>query len=351
MRALGHAPPASNRSRSPRPGGGLSRFLVASDKFKGTFDAGEVVGAVAAGLRDGGAAAVEMPVADGGEGTAAALLSSLGGEWLTAATEDALSRPVEGRVALLADGRTAVIEVAEASGMWRLRPGEMDAVAASSRGTGMLIVAAAEAGADRVIVAPGGSATTDGGAGMLEVVEASGCEAEVTVACDVDIPWERAAEVFGPQKGASPAQVTELNRRLDALAAAAPRDPRGVPRTGCGGGISGALWAHLDAKLVSGADLVLDAIGFDRALERCDGVVTGEGRLDAQTAGGKAVAAVAGRSAASGRPCHALVGTCDLAESGWQSLGLTTVREATDLAALRQAGRDLAIGSASSPAD
>ncbi|MDQ2622863.1 MAG: glycerate kinase, partial [Actinomycetota bacterium] len=198
----------------------MSRFLVAFDKFKGTFDAGEVVGAVAAGLRGGGAAAVEMPVADGGEGTAAALLSSLGGEWLTAATEDALSRPVEGRVALLADGRTAVVEVAEASGMWRLRAEEMDAVAASSRGTGMLMAAAVEAGADRIIVAAGGSATTDGGAGMLDLIEASGWEAEVIVACDVDIPWERAAEVFGPQKGASPAQVVDLNRRLDSLALA-----------------------------------------------------------------------------------------------------------------------------------
>lgn len=316
------------------------RFLVAPDKFKGSHGAEEVAMAIAAGLREAGAEAVELPVADGGDGTAASLLSALGGEWLNVPTEDALGRPIEGRLALLGDGRAA-IEVAAASGMGRLEPEELDAVAASSRGTGLLMLAAIEAGAEEIILAPGGSATTDGGQGILDVLAAAGARPTVTVACDVDVPWERAAAVFGPQKGASPEQVGELSARLDLLAEAAPRDPRGVPLTGCGGGISGGLWAHLDAELVNGAGLVLDAIGFDRALAGCDAVVTGEGRLDAQTAAGKAVAAIAGRTSAVGLPCHAVVGSNGLEEAAWRALGLASVTEATDPPAMRAAGRSL----------
>lgn len=320
----------------------MSRFLVAPDKFKGTFDAGEVAAAIAAGLRDGGATATEMPVADGGEGTASSLLDALGGEWLTAPTEDALGREVDGRVAMLADGRAAVVEVAEASGMWRLRPDELDALAASSRGTGRLMLAAVEAGAAEIVLAAGGSATTDGGSGILEVLDAAGVRPKVTVACDVDVAWERAPGIFGPQKGAAPKQVAELERRLDRLAAAAPRDPRGVPLTGCAGGISGGLWAHFDANLVEGADLVLDAIGFDHELAGCDAVVTGEGRLDRQTGRGKAVAVVAGRASGAGKPCHAVVGSSDLDREAAAGLGLRSVIEATDLPALRRAGQALA---------
>lgn len=316
-----------------------NRFLVAPDKFKGTFSAADVAAAIAAGLREGGASPVELPVADGGDGTAAVLLDALGGRWLTVPTEDALGRPVEGRVALLADGRRAVVDVAEASGMGRLGAGEMDSLAASSRGTGILILAALDAGAGEIILAPGGSATTDGGEGILEVLRSAGAKPRVTVACDVDTPWERAAEVFGPQKGASPDQVSELTLRLDRLASISPRDPRGVPFTGCGGGISGGLWAHLDARLVGGADLVLDAVRFDSALAGCDAVVTGEGRLDAQTGSGKAVAAVARRATPAGRPCHAIVGSRQLDNAGCTALGLTSVTEATDLSAVMAAAR------------
>src|SRR5207249_8333632 len=133
-------------------------------------------------------------------------------------------------------------------------------------------------------------------------------QVEVIAACDVRTPWEDAPRVFGPQKGADAATVKRLERRLATLAARAPRDPRGVPLTGCGGGLSGGLWAHLGARLEPGAALVLDALGFDERLRSAAFVVTGEGRLDQQTLAGKAVAEVAVRCRQGGVGCHAVVG-------------------------------------------
>ncbi|MEX2023682.1 MAG: glycerate kinase [Thermoleophilaceae bacterium] len=317
--------------------------LVAPDSFKGTLSAAEVAAALARGLRDGGLDAVELPVADGGEGTLDALVAALGGELRAATVSDPLGRPVAASFAML-DDAVAVVEAARASGLALVGEDERDAFAASTRGTGELIVAAAEAGAQRVIVTVGGSATTDGGAGALAALDEAGVQPRLEVWCDVRTPWEDAARVFGPQKGADPDTVRRLGRRLERLAARAPRDPRGVAMTGAAGGLAGGLWGHRGAQLRPGAPAVLDAIGFDDRMRESVFVVTGEGRLDRQTFQGKAVFEVATRARQGGVACHAVVGQCAIDAFEQRILDLQTVVEAETPAALEAAGRDLARG-------
>jgi glycerate kinase len=312
--------------------------LVAPDKFKGTFTATEVASAIASGLRAAGREVAELPIADGGEGTA----DALGGTPVRASAHDALGRPVEGCFSWLADGETAVVEAAEASGLWRLTPGERDPLATTSAGTGELIAAAIDAGARRVIVACGGTATVDGGRGMLEALGRAPRGVRFTAVCDVRTPWEEAAAVFGPQKGADRTAVSKLRRRMASRAAKMRKDPRGVPMTGCGGGISGALWSELGAELAPGPAYVLEAIGFDERMRRAPFVVTGEGKLDATTLAGKAVAEVATRCRQAGVWCHAIVGRDELDLFGRRVLDLASVREARDPRALRRAGQELA---------
>jgi glycerate 2-kinase len=314
--------------------------LVAPDSFKGTFSAREVAHAVAEGLRAAGREAHELPVADGGEGTMAVLLAALGGELRTATVSDPLGRPVEAQFALLPDG-SGVVEMAQASGLSLVAEPERDAWAASTRGTGELIAAAVEAGASRLIVTVGGSATTDGGAGALEALQEMGASTPMDVVCDVRVPFEHAPRVFGPQKGADQAMVEQLERRLGELAATFPRDPRGVPMTGAAGGLSGGLWAALGAKLVPGAPYVLDAIGFDDIMRGSAFVVTGEGSLDEQTLQGKIVGEVATRCRQGGVACHAIVGRNKLPPFGERIIDLASVTEATTLDELKQAGRGL----------
>jgi glycerate 2-kinase len=315
--------------------------LVAPDKFKGTLSAAEVAAAIAAGLRDAGREAIELPVADGGEGTAAAL----GAEPARAAVSDPVGRPIEAEFGLLDDGETAVVEAAAASGLALLDPDELDPLAATSAGTGELIAAALETGAKHVIVACGGTATVDGGKGLLEALGAARkgyVPVSFTAVCDVRTPWEQAADAFGPQKGADAAAVAQLARRLAGIARGMRKDPRGVSMTGCGGGISGALWSELGARLVAGPAFVLDAIGFDELMRRSAFVVTGEGKLDETTLAGKAVAEVATRCRQAGVWCHAIVGGDELDLFGRRVLDLASVREAGDPRALRRAGRELA---------
>ena len=318
--------------------------LVAPDDFKGSFSAAQVAAAIARGLREGGREAVELPVADGGDGTMDALLATLGGERFEASVADPLGRPVTAEWAMLADGRTAVVEAAQASGLRRVEESERDAWAATTRGTGELIAAAAHAGATAVLVAVGGSATTDGGEGALEALDEAGVapELEVCVLCDVQSAWEEAPRVFGPQKGADPETVARLERRLEELADRAPRDPRGVPMTGCAGGLSGGLWAFRGARLVPGAAYVLDAVGFDREMRRSRFVVTGEGLLDEQTMSGKALAEVATRCRGAGVGCHAVVGRDELDLFLRRGLDLASVTEAGTVEELEAAGRWLA---------
>jgi len=316
--------------------------LVAPDSFKGTIAADRVAAAVAAGLRDGGREALELPVADGGEGTMDALLAALGGERRPATVTDPLGRPVRAHYGLVDSGATAIVEMAQASGLGLVAEDERDAWTASTRGTGELIAAATGAGAETVLVAVGGSATTDGGAGAVEALAEAGIRPEIVVLCDVRTAWEDAPRVFGPQKGADRATVRRLERRLDELARGAPRDPRGVAMTGAAGGLAGGLWAHLGASLVPGASYVLDAIGFDERMRRARFVVTGEGRLDEQTLTGKVVGEVATRCRQAGVACHAVVGENALDRFGARLIDLSSVTEAGTTRRLRAAGRRLA---------
>jgi glycerate kinase len=323
-------------------GGSPVAVLVAPDSFKGTFSAGEVTEAIAAGAESAGAVVDRCPLADGGEGTAAALLSAESGRLVRVPAHDPLGREIEAEFALLGDGATAVVEVAAASGLGLVAEDERDAEAASSYGTGELIAAALAAGARRVLIGAGGSATTDGGAGCVEAIEAAGGvgEAELIVLSDVTVPWERAATLFAPQKGASPAAVERLAAHLDTLADGLGRDPRGVPRTGAAGGTSGGLWVAYGARLVSGAAWMIDALGVDRRATTADLLITGEGRLDAQTGEGKLIGELMAWTAASGAVRVAVAGRVELSEPESRSLGLDRVIEAGTLDALRRAGAD-----------
>jgi glycerate kinase len=322
--------------------------LVAPDSFKGTLSAAEVAEAVASGLRSAGREAVELPVADGGEGTMDALLATLDGRRHSVSVSDPLGRPIETEFALLPDG-SALVEMARASGLALVAEDERDAWEASTRGTGELIAAAAAAGAERVVVTVGGSATTDGGAGALAALDDAGVEIDLEVVCDVRTPFEDAPRVFAPQKGADPKTVKRLERRLAKLAAGWPRDPRGEPMTGCAGGLSGGLWAARGARLVPGAAFVLDVLGFDDLMRRATFVVTGEGSLDEQSLQGKIVGEVATRCRQSGVACHAVVGRTKLDPFEERILDLASVTEATTLEELREAGRALVAVAAGEP--
>jgi glycerate 2-kinase len=303
-------------------------ILVAPDSFKGTLSAAEVAQAIGHGLEAAGRPVDLCPVADGGEGTLEALLPALEGELQTIAVSDPLGRPIQASFALGAG--VAVVETAAASGLGLVDPDERNAVAATTFGTGQLIAAAVQAGAEMVYLGVGGSATTDGGAGALEAIrEAGGLDqARVVVLCDVRTPFEQAARVFAPQKGADPDQVAWLTKRLNARARRLRRDPRGVPMTGAAGGLSGGLWAELGAELVAGAQFVLDAVEFDRRMRAARAVVTGEGRLDQQSLAGKVVSEVSTRARQAGVPCHAIVGTRELDSFGVRVLDLQAVLEA-----------------------
>jgi glycerate kinase len=321
----------------------VADVLVAPDSFKGTFDAGAVAEAIAAGVEAGGGTADRCPVADGGEGTMDVLLGALGGERRSAAVHDPLRRPIEASFGLLGDGESAIVETAQASGLTLVAPAERDAERADSFGTGELIAAAAGAGARTILLAVGGSASTDGGAGAIEALEQAGLLGTIAIEilCDVTSPYEDAARVFAPQKGADPAAVERLAARLNALAAELPRDPRGVPMTGCAGGLSGGLWAY-GAQLRPGAAFVLGAVEFDRRLARADAVVSGEGRFDAQSLGGKIVGEIATRCARAGKPLHLIVGENGFA--GERPAVVASVTEARTLEEMRQAGRERSTG-------
>jgi glycerate kinase len=318
--------------------------LVAPDSFKGTFSAAQVAGAIGRGLERAGLMPPDLcPVADGGEGTLDALLTQLGGEYVAADATDPLGRPVRAGFALLENGGTGLVEMAAASGLGLVEEAERDAWAASTRGTGELIVAAVEAGAAVVLVAVGGSATTDGGTGAVAAIEEAGGlgGAKIVVLSDVRTPFEDAARVFGPQKGADPDMVARLTERLHEQAAAFPRDPRGVPMTGGAGGLSGGLWAACGATLEPGAPFVLDALDFDERMRASRAVVTGEGKLDEQTLQGKLVGEIGTRTRQAGVPLHAIVGRDALDPFGKRIIDLQLVQEATTIAELEAAGETL----------
>ena len=312
--------------------------LVAPDAFKGTLSAGDVAEAIGRGLRQAGVPVDLCPVADGGEGTLDVLAPAIGAEICVVSATDPIGRPIEARFGIAS--RTAIVETAAASGLHLVAGPERDASGASTYGTGQLIKTAIEAGADTVLVGAGGSATTDGGAGAIRALKH--VDAKLVVLCDVRTPFEDAARVYGPQKGATPDDVRSLTRRLHALARRLPRDPRGVPLAGAAGGLAGGLWAAFGAQLVPGAAFVLDALSFDVRMRRVRAVVAGEGRLDRQSLAGKALSEVAVRARQAGVPCHAIVGSRDLDAFDQRILDVQAVLEASTADELRVAGKRLA---------
>jgi glycerate kinase len=326
----------------------MPTVVVAPDSFKGTFSAVEVAEAIGRGLSAAGIDADLCPVADGGEGTMETLLASIGGE--TIMVDDVrgpLGAPIRAPFALVDGGRRALVEMAAASGLALISEDERDPWVATTYGTGQLIRAAAEAGAEEVMVAVGGSATVDGGRGALEALDDLGGigGARVVVLCDVQTPWERCAEIYGPQKGADAEMVRRLEERLDAYARELPRDPRGVAMTGAAGGLSGGLWAGLGAALEPGAPYVLDAVRFDERVRGAAGVIAGEGRIDEQSVMGKIVGEIGDRAVAAGVPLHAIVGRNSVPPEAAERIALRSVREATTLAEIEataeQLGREL----------
>lgn len=342
------------------------RVLIASDKFKGSLTAAEVAAAVSAGVRRvlPDAVVETAPVADGGDGTLAAAHAA-GFDLVPVTVAGPTGEPV--RTSYARRGDLAVVELADATGLVRL-PGDPDPLRASSRGAGEALAAAIDAGCREIVLGIGGSASTDGGAGVLrglgarlldadgdEVADGGGCLDEVarveldavrrrvdgvvvTVACDVDNPLtgaRGAAEVYGPQKGATPEQVRRLDAALghwaDVVAAATGTDVRDHPGAGAAGGVGFAALAVLGAELRSGIELVLDLVGFHDRLPGVDLVVTGEGALDEQTLHGKAPAGVAAAAGRAGVPVVAVCGVNRLDPARMRVAGIEAAYALADI--------------------
>jgi glycerate kinase len=343
------------------------KIVVAPDKFKGSLPAAQVAAAIAAGLHAGrpGAEVVTIPVADGGEGTVDAAVAA-GFERVPVTAAGPAGDPV--RASYARRGEVAVVELAGVCGLARLPGGRPAPLSASSFGAGEVLRAALEAGARRIILGVGGSASTDGGAGLLQalgarVLDTSGepvrpggaglrevaaldltglhralYPADIILAADVDNPLtgpDGAAEVYGPQKGASPAEVAALDaglRRWAAVVAAAVgRDCSETPGAGAAGGVGFAALAVLGATRRPGIELVLDLAGFETALDGADLVITGEGSLDAQSLAGKTPVGVARAAARRGIAVVAVAGRSTLREAELAAAGIAAVYPLTDL--------------------
>lgn len=304
------------------------KALACPGPLKAVLSASEAAAALAEGFERAGAECVQIPLADGGSGTAEALHAALGGEWLTASVSDPLGRPVEARWLLLPEGRAAV-ESAEAIGLSRLAPDERDPLRASSRGLGELILSTGEAA--ELLVGLGDSATVDGGAGLRAALDR--LPAPTTVLCDVRNPLLDAARVFARQKGASTEQVAELERRLVEIEELRPYAE--LPGAGAAGGLGAAL-AALGATLVSGADYVIQAVELRAEIRGADLVITGEGVVDSTSLEGKVVGAVARLSAEAGVRCAVFGGRVeeDLNGAEMYELSADPAKAREDLVAL-----------------
>lgn len=369
------------------------KIVIAPDSFKDSLSAQGVAQAVASGLREvwPDAQLMECPMADGGEGTIEAVLAACGGQWMTTDVSGPLGQPVQAQWGWLADTRTAIIEMAMASGLQLLTLAQRDATVTTTYGTGQLITAALDAGAQRVILAIGGSATNDAGSGMLSALGAGFLddndqplppgglalskvaridlgsldarlkEVRFEVAADVNNPLcgpNGASHVFGPQKGASPEKVLALDAALahfaEQSACVLGRDDSEQPGSGAAGGMGFAASAYLNASFRPGVEVVADLTCLAQALEGADLVITGEGRFDAQTLRGKTPFGVAKIAQRQRVPVIVLAGTlgdgyADLYEHGISaafalSSGPMTLEQACASAAtlLHDRARDLA---------
>ena len=328
----------------------MRKVVIASDSFKGCLSSAEVARAAGMGVLDvcPGCEVVSLAVADGGEGTVDALAATLGARIRRVEVSGPLGRRVIAEYAIAPDG-TAVIEMAKASGLTLLSPDERNPLAATTYGTGELVADALDKGCRRFLICIGGSATNDAGTGALEALgyvftdaegrRLKGCgeslgkiadvdttgadprlkESHFIVACDVDSPFcgpEGAAYVYAPQKGATPELVATLDEGMRSFSRIIYKvmgmDVTDIAGAGAAGGLGGALKAFLNAEMSPGAAMVLDAVGFDEAIKGADLVITGEGRMDAQTITGKLPYTVAQRASARGVPVIAICGRSEV---------------------------------------
>lgn len=323
------------------------KIVIAPDSFKGSISAEAACAAIASGVRQAWpyAELISVPLSDGGEGTASTLAAATGGRMMTAPVQDPLGRPMQAQYALLGNGRTAVVEMAAASGLTLLSPAERNPLVTSTFGTGQLIKVALDQGVEELIVAIGGSATNDGGSGALQALGAKLLDSEgrelppggaallslqkldlsgidqrlhrirLRVACDVDNPLtgiQGASRVFGPQKGATASEVELLDLCLAhwgaIIGSTIGRDLGMVPGAGAAGGL-GVAMLLLDGELQRGIEIVLDTLQIEQYLRGTDLIVTGEGRIDGQTARGKTIWGIAQRARRLSIPVVALVGS------------------------------------------
>jgi glycerate kinase len=327
------------------------KIVIASDSFKGSLSSLEVAEAAENAIRSilPDCEIVKVDVADGGEGTMEALCRIHGGHKLTLEVNDPLGRPVDASYLILADGSTAVIEMAAASGLPLLHPDERNPLLTSTYGTGQLIADALGRGCRKFLIGIGGSATNDAGIGMLEAlgvrfydaegkvlpgrgdslnkvetIDMSGVleelpESEFIVACDVESPFcgpEGAAFVYAPQKGATAQMVKDLDEGMYSFSRLIYQktgtDVKNIKGAGAAGGLGGTLRAFMNADLKKGADMLLDAVSFDRAIEGADLIITGEGCIDGQTLTGKLPYTVAQRASSRNIPIIAICGRAEV---------------------------------------
>jgi len=341
------------------------KLVIAPDSFKESLDAQQVAFAIERGFQSifPEIHTVCVPVADGGEGTTEALVAATAGVQISESVRGPLGEPLNAIWGLLGEqpntALTAVVETAAASGLDKISSAQRDALRATTYGTGELILAALERGVRRIILGLGGSATNDGGMGLLsalgarfldakgEVLEAGGAalarlasidlsqmdrrvaETEFLVACDVDNPLlgaRGASAIFGPQKGATPEQVEQLDAALanlaDISAKLLGRDCREVAGAGAAGGLGYALVQFLNARMAPGIDLVLEAVRFDEQLQGADLVITGEGRVDGQSLSGKTPVGVARWAKRHDLPVIALCGSIGAGAEGVHKVGI-----------------------------
>jgi glycerate kinase len=357
------------------------KILVAPNAYKGSLSAHAAAEAIACGIRTAlpDAEVSVLPIADGGDGTAEVLRRAMGGTSHDATVSDALGRPIRASFAVIDGGATAAIDVAAASGLASIAPRDRDPLRATTFGTGQLVLEALDLGWRRILIGAGGSATTDGGAGILEAlgarlvdhsghpvprggeslgrvekIDVSGLDprlaaTDIIVLCDVDAKLlgpSGAARLFGPQKGARAAAVDLLDTSLGHFADVIVRDlgvdVRGLVAGGAAGGVAAGLRAALGARIASGTDWVLDAIGFEAQLQGASLVITGEGRLDSQTLRNKAPYGAAIRANGRGIRTAALVGTADDATDADISIFDIVVEIAAGTVTIEQSMRDAA---------
>lgn len=337
------------------------KIVVAPDSFKGSISARDLCAAVCRGIHavDPKIDVVELPLADGGEGTVGNMVYSTQGETRLVQVNDPLGRPIRAAYGILGDHATVIIEMAQASGLPLLKPDERNPLITSSFGTGELVLHALNAGYRKFIIGLGGSATNDGGVGMLKALGAafydqdgvllpkggasleklsymdlSGLdkrlqESTFTIASDVNNPLcgaNGASAVFGPQKGATPEMVQRLDMALSRFADVVEKqlgiDVRHLPGSGAAGGMGAALLAFLHAEFKSGIELVMDAIHFEQKIQAADLIITGEGKLDEQTMAGKVIAGVCKKAKPYQIPTIAICGGMELTSDQMDEIGL-----------------------------